>query len=40
MIGYDAMFAVMIAMIVVMGPLLLLLRPPKVLPAEPVEAAH
>ncbi|HXU98881.1 MAG TPA: MDR family MFS transporter [Caulobacteraceae bacterium] len=40
MIGYDAMFAVMIAMIVVMGPLLLLLRPPKAMPAEPVEAAH
>jgi DHA2 family multidrug resistance protein len=40
MIGYDAMFSVMIAMIVVMGPLLLLLRPPKVMPAEPVEAAH
>jgi DHA2 family multidrug resistance protein len=40
MIGYDTMFSVMIAMILVMGPLLLLLRPPKLLAADPVEAAH
>jgi DHA2 family multidrug resistance protein len=40
MIGYDSMFALMIGMIVVMAPLLLMLRPPRQLPAEPVEPAH
>jgi DHA2 family multidrug resistance protein len=40
MIGYDAMFAVMIAMVFFMGPLLLLLRPQKVLADDPVEPAH
>jgi DHA2 family multidrug resistance protein len=40
MIGYDSMFALMIGMIVVMAPLLLMLRPPRQLPTEPVEPAH
>jgi DHA2 family multidrug resistance protein len=41
MIGYDAMFTLMIVMIVVMAPLLLMLRPPRTPPAgEPIEPAH
>jgi DHA2 family multidrug resistance protein len=44
MIGYDAMFALMVVMVVVMTPLLLMLRPPKTLPSvtpgEPIEPAH
>jgi DHA2 family multidrug resistance protein len=40
MIGYDAMFTLMIAMIVVMAPLVLMLRQPRIPPTEPIEPAH
>jgi DHA2 family multidrug resistance protein len=40
MIGYDVNFALMIAMVIVMAPLLLMLRPPKAAPVEQVEPAH
>ncbi|MGH7025010.1 MAG: MDR family MFS transporter [Caulobacteraceae bacterium] len=40
MIGYDSMFALMIAMVVVMTPLLLMLKPPRQMPADTVEPAH
>jgi DHA2 family multidrug resistance protein len=40
MIGYDTMFTLMIVMVVVMAPLLLMVRPPKAVTAEPAEATH
>jgi len=40
MIGYDSMFALMIVMVVMMIPLLLMVRTPRELPADSVEAAH
>ena len=40
MIGYDSMFSLMIVMVVVMAPLLLMLRPPRIPPTEPIEPAH
>jgi MFS transporter, DHA2 family, multidrug resistance protein len=40
MIGYDSMFTLMIAMIVVMAPLVLMLRSPRTPPTEPIEPVH
>ncbi|HEY7900805.1 MAG TPA: DHA2 family efflux MFS transporter permease subunit, partial [Caulobacteraceae bacterium] len=38
MIGYDTMFALMIAMVLIMGPLLLLLKTPRTIQTDPAEA--
>jgi DHA2 family multidrug resistance protein len=40
MIGYDTMFALMIAMVLIMGPLLLLLKTPRTIQTDPAEAPH
>jgi DHA2 family multidrug resistance protein len=40
MIGYDSMFSLMIVMVVVMAPLLLMVRAPRAMASEPIEATH